>query len=100
MHEDKYVGQRLIVKGIVEQYEHGKFLAPVSLGAAPPCEPRAIVLVEKDQLAFHAAGGSLSHGVQATLEGEIVESSTRTYFPSKGRYFQFWATSSRYDKPN
>ena len=41
----------------------------------------------------------MGHGVQATLEDEIVESSTPTYFPSNGQYFQFWATISRYDKP-
>src|SRR5260221_7171803 len=94
MHEKQYVGKRIIVTGIVEQQEHGRFLAALSA-----CDPRAIELVEKDEFAYYSAGGSVGHGVQATLDGEIVESSTRTYFPTNGHYFRFWATSSRYDNP-
>lgn len=72
-HPNERMEEHVVVRGTIEQLEHGVYLF-----AVPPCDqkPTAIIIQGTDPQAYRAAGGRKGVGVQATVDGELVMSKT------------------------
>jgi len=69
-HQEAYLGRHLLVRGIVEQGEHSRYLM-----ASPKCgEGISFMPMEGtfEFKAYLAAGGRPGHGIRAYVEGTVV----------------------------
>jgi len=65
-HPNEHMGKRVVVRGIIEQLEHGIYLVDSE------CEHSGIDFLGTTPTAYRAAGGTTGHGVLATVEGKLV----------------------------
>src|SRR5258708_5355983 len=70
-HPNEHMGEYVVVRGTMEQLEHGVYLF-----AGSPCDEKhsGILIQGTDKNAYRAAGGRKGIGVLATVEGELVMS--------------------------
>jgi hypothetical protein len=95
-HPDEHMGEPVIVRGTVAQYEHGGFLE-----AMPPCEQEhfGIPIQGTDTAAYFAAGGRKGVRVLAIVEGELVMSRVGMPQFTQTPYLAFSAKNVKYERP-
>ena len=98
-HPNEHMAEYVVVRGTIEQLEHGTYLFAVS-----PCDQKhsGILIQGIDPRAYRAAGGRKGIGVPATVEGELVMSKEGVPEFIKAPYLAFSARRVRYEpsRPN
>src|SRR5438477_5141868 len=90
------MGKHIVVRGIVEELEHGTYIR-----ASPKCAegPSAIFMSVPDMMSYNAAGGRKDHGITATVTGELVMSHVGVPQFVKKPYLAISARAVRYERP-
>jgi hypothetical protein len=96
VHPEAHMGERVVVYGMVVQYEHGRYLV-----AVPPCDQdhSGILVQGTDSGSYFAAGGGKGKGVMAIVEGKFVMSSEGVPKFVKTPFLAFSAKKVRYERP-